>query len=201
MKSLLFAGVAALSLVACGQTKQQAANAQNKAAPAAANSSTAAPANTAQASPAGASVTPAEVRAMIGRDGARATVATLNQGGSVTAPNRLTTVMNGIAAGEQAWLDLVPLLRQGTDGETGEGLVMSIAEALPRNAAGVLRLMNEDLDALSVCSDLELGLSAEESRAYRQTSIAAVEAVTDPALQQAKTACLAELRKPAPAAG
>jgi hypothetical protein len=68
--------------------------------------------------------------------------ATLDQGGTPAAPNRLAIAMNGVASGRAGWLDIVPLIRPGTDGETGEGLTMSLSDALSKNAAGVLRLIS-----------------------------------------------------------
>lgn len=192
-KNMLAVSVATLALAACGGNKaanNQAANAtaMNVQAPAAAGAS-----NQSAAAPAG-GITPQEVRAMIARDGANATLRTLNEGGSEAAPNRLAVAMRGIASGEQGWLDIVPLLRPGTDGETGEGLTMSLADALPNNAAGVLRLIAGGEDAPSIC-DGQLSVNTPEAaRAARQAAIPSVDAVTDPALQQAKAACLTVLR-------
>ncbi len=193
MKSLLTVSILALGLAACGGNK--AANNQAANATAANSQAPVAPAANGQAAatPTGA-ITPQELRAMIERDGARAAVRTLNEGGTEAAPNRLAIAMQGISSGDQAWLDIVPLLRQGTDGETGEGLSMSLADALPNNAAGVLRLIAGGEDAPSIC-DGQLSVNTPEAaRAARQAAIPAVEGVTDPALQQAKTACLTVLR-------
>jgi hypothetical protein len=189
MKTVLIVPLLALSVAACGGNKAANNHSANVAAPA--GNATAAPAANGQAAatPAGA-ITPQEVRTMITRDGATATVRALNEGGSEAAPNRLATVMNGIAAGEQAWLDIVPLIRPGTDGETGEGLSMVLQDALSKNATGVLRLIGPAEDAQGVC-----GESATHTvRADRAAAITAVEAVADPALAQAKTACLTALR-------
>lgn len=193
MKTALIVSVLALSVAACGGNK--AANNQSANAAAPAGDAAAAPAANTQAAatPAGA-ITPQEVRTMIERDGANATVRALNEGGSETAPNRLAIAMQGIASGDQAWLDVVRLLRPGTDGETGEGLSMSLAEALPKNATGVLRTIAGGEDAQSICEGQLSVNTPEAARAARQGAIPAVEAVNDPALQQAKTACLAVLR-------
>lgn len=191
-KKMLAVSVVALGLAACGGNK--AANNQSANASAANSQATSAPANASAPMAAGGAITPQEVRTMIERDGARAAVQTLNEGGTEAAPNRLAIAMRGVASGEQGWLDIVPLLRSGTDGETGEGLTMSLADALPNNAAGVLRLIAGGEDAPSIC-DGQLSVNTPEAaRAARQAAIPAVEAVTDPALQQAKSACLTVLR-------
>lgn len=188
MKTALIVSLLALSVASCGGNK--AANNQSANAAVSNNQAASAPANAqAPAATAGA-LTPAELRTMVERDGANATVRTLRQGGTEAAPSRYATFERGVGAGEQAWLDLVPLVRPGTDGETGEGLSMMLQDALSKNAAGVLRLIGSGEDAEGVC-----GESATHTvRADRAAAITAVEAVTDPALAQAKTACLTALR-------
>jgi hypothetical protein len=189
MKLLTLAPLVALGVVACSGGNKAANNSQNAAAPAA-NSQNSAAATNAQAPAAGGAITPAELRTMIQRDGAQATVRTLDQGGTPAAPNRLAIAMDGVASGEQAWLDIVPLIRPGTDGETGEGLTMSLSDALSKNAAGVLRLISSGEDAQAIC-----GESATETvRSDRDAAIKAVEAVSDAALAQAKMSCLTALR-------
>jgi hypothetical protein len=189
MKTTLLVSLLALSVAACGGNK--AANNQNANAAAGNNQAASASINTAAPVAAtGGALTPPELRTMVQRDGAPATVRTLSQGGTEAAPNRYATFERGVGSGEQAWLDLVPLIRPGTDGETGEGLTMMLQEALSKNAAGVLRLIGSGEDAEGIC-----GESATETvRGDRAAAITAVEAVTDPALAQAKTSCLAALR-------
>jgi len=196
MKLVSLVPLVALGLTACGGTNK--ANTQNAATPAtnSQNNSTAT-SNVQAPAAAGGELTAAEVRAMIQRDGAEATVRTLTQGGTASAPYRFAAVERGIASGEQAWLDLVPLLRPALDGEVGTGIQMVITDALPKNAAGVLRLVSERDDVNAYCDDSMTDKTAAERSAYRQSAIAAVEAVNDPALQEAKTNCLAVLRSPA----
>ena len=198
MKLLAFVPLVALSVAACSGGNKAANNSQNAAAPATNSQNAAAPGNSAQApAAAGGAITAAELRTMIERDGAQATVRALDQGGTPAAPNRLAAAMNGIASGEQAWLDVVPLIRPGVDGETGIGLTMSLRDALPKNAAGVLRLLPDKDEAGSVCDDSLVDQTDAQRRTRRDAAIAAVEAVNDPALAQAKTNCLAVLRTPA----
>jgi hypothetical protein len=197
MKTRLIVSLLALGVAACGGNK--ATNNQNAAAPAASNKTTSAPANAQAANaqaPAAAAlgITPQEVRAMVARDGADATVRTLNEGGTEAAPNRFAMVMRGVSSGEQAWLDIVPLIRPGTDGEAGEGLSISLGDALPRNAAGVLRILKTPDDVASACEPVAFEEGSAERTAHVQAAITAVEAVSDPALQQAKAGCLTTLR-------
>ena len=197
MKTRVSIIVLTAALAACSGQKSGANNqssAPNQTAPASTNAASPANGQAANAqAPTGGAVTAQEVRAMIQRDGAAATVRTLNQG-SENGPTRYNAVEEGISRGDQAWLDLVPLLRPATDGETATGMMISLSEALPKNPAGVLRLISADLTAQDVCTDERVEPSPEQAKAYRQAAIPAVEGVTDPALQQAKTACLASLR-------
>jgi hypothetical protein len=110
----------------------------------------------------------------------------------------LGQVYAGISAGNDQWLAVVPLLSTGTDASTSESLRDAMVEALPRNAAGVLRVLGErqtsDMLRENVClaPDQDPGPAV---RTYLTTAMAAVEAVNDPALQAAKTSCLAKLRQ------
>lgn len=196
MRNVLAVSLLALAVAACGGAKGN--NGQNAAAPAANgqtnSSAAAAPANTQAVTPAAGGITPQDIKAMVERDGAAKTVRTLNEGGTEAAPSRLSIAMRGIATGEQAWLDIVPLIRSGTDGETGEGLYMALADALPKNAAGVLRAAGSPDDVESACDPLSHETMTPERRTYVQSAITAVEAVSDTALQASKTSCLTRLR-------
>ncbi|HZH06989.1 MAG TPA: hypothetical protein VEY69_09965, partial [Lautropia sp.] len=166
------------------QTNGQVANGQTTAAPAATNAGAAAPAT--------GGVTPAQIRAMIDRDGASQTVQALDKDeGAVT----FDMVLDGIASGRDEWLALVPLLAGAVDGGTGTGLEIAVAEALPRNAAGVLRLIGNGRTAAETCGYPMIEATTTESSTYFSAALPAVEAVNDPALQAAKTSCLSELRK------
>lgn len=192
MKSRILVPLMALGAVSCGGGNK-AANNQNAAAPAA-NGQNATATSNASAPTAGGALTPQEVRTMVQRDGAAATVRALNEGGTAAAPNRFAALERGIASGDQQWLEIVPLIRPGTDGETGEGLSTSLADALPRNAAGVLRVSGTPDEVASVCDPVAFEEMSPERRTYVQTAITAVEAVSDPALQQVKASCLTTLR-------
>jgi hypothetical protein len=200
MKLVTLVPLAALGLAACGGGNKAAedtsANVQNAAAPAPVVENASATANE-QAPAVRGALSPAEVQAMVGRDGAAATVRALSQGGTPAAPNRFATIEDGIARGDQAWLDVVPLIRSGADGETGTGITMSLGEALPKNPAGVLRLIANKNDAQSICDDSLSDRTADQRREQREAAIAAVSAVNDPALGEAKANCLATLRAPA----
>jgi hypothetical protein len=140
--------------------------------------------------PPGTPISVAQVRAMIARHGATWTVQRLSAGDS---PNRWDSVMRGIASGTQAWLDLAPLLRPGTDAATSEVYVIALSDALVANAAGALSLIAAEGDD-SLCQENGIETEPAHARAYYAAAIEAVEAVRAPALQAACAICLAQLR-------
>jgi len=72
---------------------------------------------------------------------------------------------------------------------------MAVQDALTTNPAATLRLLTQIEMGVGACAENGFEVSAEQARIYFQTATASVESVTDPALQQIKTQCLAELRK------
>jgi hypothetical protein len=79
-----------------------------------------------------------------------------------------------------------------------EGLRDVLVDALPRNAAGVLRAIGDrqtsEFFKEGSCFPPE-DATGQAARDYIATATRAVEAVTDPALKAAKTQCLANLRQ------
>jgi hypothetical protein len=203
VKSTALLLLSGLALAGCGQSKNQATNAAaaNNAQAAAGNSNAstaqnaAAPAGGAPAAGAAGSVTPDQFRAMMQRDGARQTVQALDRD---TASTVLGQVYDGISAGNDQWLAIVPLLSTGTDASTSESLRDAMVDALPRNAAGVLRVLGDRQTSDILQEDVCRGPDQEpgpEVRTYLTNATRTVEAVNDPALQAMKTACLAKLRE------
>ena len=144
--------------------------------------------------PAAADVTPASVQAMVEADGAQPTVAALWNEDDGAA---WQVVADGIESGEQAWLDLVPLIEPGTENATAYDLSYGLSQALLTNPAGVLAAAGGDSGH---CPNAEVefaeeaAIIASSNAAYYPAAIAAVEGVTDPALAGDKELCLASLR-------
>jgi hypothetical protein len=144
------------------------------------------------------SITPAVVRRMIDRDGAKRTVNKLSN----AAPNDTHTdfgdfdkVLDGIASGDARWLALVPRIAPGTDAGTAESLPIVVAKALPKNPVGVLRLIKRDPSWLDACGYPMIEPTRREMRDYFRAAIPAVKSVHDPALGTVKRLCLSELLK------
>jgi hypothetical protein len=149
---------------------------------------------------AGPPITPAQVRALIAGRGATAAVQLLDRPGN--RRDRWDTVVRGIATGNQAWLDLAPLIAEGTDAGTAEEYAIVLSDALVSNATGTLRLASADGgDVTEVCVESGIETPLRQRRAYDAAAIEAVEAVTAPDLQEAKARCLASLRADAVAPG
>ena len=146
-------------------------------------------------------ITPASVRAMVEANGPQETIATLWNENDSAGWN---VVAEGIYRGEQAWLDIVPLIQPGVENATSMLLNVSLAKALLTNPAGVLAATstvaetctNADADYMESAED-----AAASNAAYYPAAIAAVEAVSDPALATRKATCLTALRARQAAAG
>jgi hypothetical protein len=84
-------------------------------------------------------VTPQAIRAMLREADASAVVQSLDAGDKPA--NAWTQLIGRIEGGEAAWLDLVPLLKPGTDAATAEDLKIALSRALRANPQGVLALV------------------------------------------------------------
>ena len=118
---------------------------------------------------------------LIAADGAAHTVAVLT---GPADPTGIDKVFAGIATGGPEWLALVPAIEPVTDGMYAEGLQDALADALPHNAPGVLALFPVHADAYFVCG------ATNPPDARMIAGRAAVDAVTEPALQAAKAECI-----------
>lgn len=136
-------------------------------------------------------LTPETIRAAVARYGAVAVVQELY---GERRDNGFGVVITHMAAGEAEWLALVPLLENRVTTHPMEALDEAMSEALPRNAAAVLRLMSSGVSAQSACQMRVIDPTEADIVAYYSAAIPAVEAVTDPALQGARAECLVALQ-------
>jgi len=138
-------------------------------------------ASTEEAEPAAVSVEPltaARVADLIAADGAAHTLAVLTGPADTSGFDQVTA---GIATGDPAWLAVAQSFRPHGDGWFGEGLSDALYKSLSKNAPGVLAV----LKATGGASELTC-----ESTTDNAAAIAAVTAVTDPALADVKAECL-----------
>jgi hypothetical protein len=140
------------------------------------------------------SATPQEVARHLASEGPRAAVRHMYENGE------WRVVSDHIKSGEARWVGLAVELSKGTDAATSEDLSNSLVYALPKAPRAVLATL--DLTGKSiprsshqVCSASFYEGDPTNVRAYRASAIRAVGRISDPALVQAKTECLAQLRR------
>jgi hypothetical protein len=107
-------------------------------------------------------------------------------------------VLEGIASGDPALIELSPQLAAGADAGAAEGLGVALARALPRNAAGVLSVLDPGRPAIAparVCGLPFVEGSVIDLASYRHEAEAAVERVDQTSLWAAKAACADALRR------
>jgi hypothetical protein len=138
-------------------------------------------------------VNPATLVRDIDARGPRAVIATLARTGQWDG------VVRHIDGGGDAWLAVAAKLAPGSDAGSAEDLGISLATALPRNAAGVLRIMRLDghnpLRAARVCGLPFIEQPKAQTDTYRASAVDAVTRVSDPALADRRSRCLAALRR------
>ncbi|NYH16596.1 hypothetical protein [Paraburkholderia bryophila] len=125
--------------------------------------------------------------------GAKATVSGMSE-------SEWDNVLTRIDSGNTAWVALAPKLAEGTDGGNSEDLGIGLAYALPKNPKAVLRAIDPNngpvLGVGRVCSAPFIEDTVKDIPAYIRRAKAALRDVHDPALQNVRDACLAELAKP-----
>ncbi len=136
-------------------------------------------------------VNPAALSRDIDARGARAVIAGLAREGQWDG------VVHHIDGGSDAWLAVAAKLAPGSDAGSAEDLGISLATALPRNPAGVLRIASPQddtpLSLARVCGVPFIEQPPSEAAAYRTRAVNAVTRVADPSLADRRARCLAAL--------
>ena len=131
-----------------------------------------------------ADLTPSSIRTLLEKQGAVAVVQSLDDA-------TWTAFLAHVEAGDRGWIDLVPLLAAGTDAGTSESLIITLSRALKSNPAGVLSVLAADhYSPTDICGDNDIAVSALDAVAFIDEALVKVAAVMDPALSQARNACL-----------
>ena len=130
-----------------------------------------------------ADLTPSAFRALLEHQDATAVVQSLDD-------KSWNAFLNHIEAGERGWIDLVPLLAPGTDGRSSESLAIALSRALKANPAGVLSVLAANhYSPTDICAESG-GTSVIEMAREIDAALVKVAAVMDPALSEARNACL-----------
>lgn len=140
-------------------------------------------------------LTAGDIEERIEQVGARRTV------NELMADDAWDFVLEQIGQGRPEWLRLVPRLTPAVDGDSAETLRDHLGLALPRNAAGVLAVLDPHNGSVagvdSVCSTA-FGNNLERpppGADLARRAWAAVSAIKDPKLQSAKARCSIVLRR------
>lgn len=111
-----------------------------------------------------------QIAADIDRNGPVKLVATL----SSTAPQDWQHVLDAIATGDEAWLDIAARLRPGTDAGTGEDLVGAVAAALKVNPDAVLPMIGPAFPMDEVCTVPLIEPSPEQLAQWKKAALQAL---------------------------
>lgn len=134
-----------------------------------------------------ADLTPSAIRALLEGKDAATVVQSLDE-------SSWNAFLAHVEAGDRGWIDLVPLLAPGTDAGTSESLIITLSRALKSNPAGVLSVLAADhYSPADICGDNGVEVSAFETVKFIDEALVKVAAVLDPALSQARNACLYSL--------
>lgn len=130
-----------------------------------------------------ADLTPSAFRALLEHQDATAVVQSLDD-------KSWNAFLDHIEAGERGWIDLVPLLAPGTDGSSSDSLAIALSRALKANPAGVLSVLaTNHYSPTDICAESG-GTSVIEMAREIDAALVKVAAVMDPALSEARNACL-----------
>jgi hypothetical protein len=134
-------------------------------------------------------ISPAQISSDIALRGANAIVQNLYSAGL------FDQVLDDIAAGQSAWIQLAPDLAKGTDAGTSEGLIVALAHALPKNPKAVLKVLDDGpvINAQAVCGVPFIEPTSEEIAIYLKHAIPAVKAVKKSAPFPSRASCLKAL--------
>ncbi|WP_332701873.1 hypothetical protein [Devosia sp.] len=131
-----------------------------------------------------ADLTPSAFRALLDGQDATAVVQSLDE-------NTWNAFLAHVEAGHRGWIDLVPLLAPGTAGSTSESLAITLSRALKANPAGVLSVLAANpYGPTDICGEIDSAVSAIEAARFIDEALVKVAAVMDPALSEARDACL-----------
>ena len=134
-----------------------------------------------------------DVQERIGSEGAKATVAYLDQA------NEWDAVVERIGKGDSEWIAVAAQLATGTDAGDSEDLGISLAQALPHNPLAVLQVMDIVDESGVVGVDRVCGVPFIETtrafnKAYLRRAIPAVSHVQAADLIAKRDKCLARLK-------
>lgn len=132
-----------------------------------------------------------QINGEIDGKGAKAVIAALDQDQA-----RFGKVGDAIATADPVWLTIALRLRAGSDAGTGETLSQSLALALPNAPERVLALAGHGYSVGNLCTSPFIEPAPGVAEAYEAKALAALQSVTDPALQTTVAECIRSVTLP-----
>ncbi|MQR02107.1 hypothetical protein [Glaciimonas soli] len=102
-------------------------------------------------------------------------------------------VLAQASSGNKAWLKVISALHAGTDAGDSEALEITLAEALPKNGAEVLKLLGKNFPVEKVCSAPFIEPEPTFMATYIKTARMALNNETSTALIPIRDSCLVQL--------
>lgn len=136
-----------------------------------------------------ADLTPGAMRALVQGQDARTAVDALDE-------ETWSSVLAAVEAGQGEWLDVVPVISPFAHGQHAASLALALSRAIEPNPAGVIQVMaRSNYNPRDICGANDVDLSTFEAVAFVDMALVKVAAVLDPALFEARNACLFSLGK------
>lgn len=129
------------------------------------------------------------IRAAVLENGAHNTVSLMNEGDRAAWQN----FYRQVAAGEEKWLQLVPLVLGGSE-HTG-AIAVALAEALPKNPEGVLGLESWMVSMKYVCAMPFIEPDDSFIDSYYKRAMSALDGVRDEYFRDDKKICRQRLQE------
>ncbi|WP_157076002.1 hypothetical protein [Erwinia persicina] len=117
-----------------------------------------------------------------------------------TSTSQWEAIVKGLSTGEAEWLQIVPLIARYTDAGFAEDLATALAQALPKNVAGVMNVLDEQLPPVSIGNVCSMPLYNETVLEQNEYVVKAIQALYKNDTPQAKE-CLRQLIKTVGKAG
>jgi len=117
-----------------------------------------------------------------------------------TSTSQWEAIVKGLSTGEAEWLQIVPLIARYTDAGFAEDLATALAQALPKNVAGVMNVLDEQIPPVSIGNVCSMPLYNETVAEQNEYVVKAIQALYKNDTPQAKE-CLRQLIKTVGKAG
>jgi len=109
-----------------------------------------------------------------------------------TSTSQWEAIVKGLSTGEAEWLQIVPLIARYTDAGFAEDLATALAQALPKNVAGVMNVLDEQIPPVSIGNVCSMPLYNETVAEQNEYVVKAIQALYKSDTSQAKR-CLTQL--------